>query len=348
VTTCALVSFRLGATDGVSVVADTWARCLRRLGWKVVTVAGSGPVDRPVPGLEIGADTPPDPDRLEAALADADLVVAENILTIPLNLPASRVVAAVLRGRPAVLHHHDPPWQRERFVHVRELPPDDPAWVHVTINQLTRRQFARRGLGAVTVRNGFDLDPGSGDRIATRRALEVADTEPLVVHPVRAIARKNVPAALALTEAVGGTYWLPGPAEEGYGAELRRLLDRARCRVVRTPVGDRGPIATMADLYAAADLVAFPSLWEGFGNPPVEAAIHRRPAAVGRYPVAEELRALGFRWYDPTDHGALRVVVAEPDPEVIAHNRRVAEAHLGLDRLCRRVNRLLVQAGWMV
>ena len=33
-----------------------------------------------------------------------------------------------LRGRPALLHHHDPPWQRDRFAHVTELPVDDPAW----------------------------------------------------------------------------------------------------------------------------------------------------------------------------------------------------------------------------
>jgi hypothetical protein len=87
---------------------------------------------------------------LHAALADVDLVVVENLLSIPLNLPASRALAEVLRGRPAILHHHDPSWQRERFVHITELPPRDKAWRHVTINKLTQRQMAERGIEATT------------------------------------------------------------------------------------------------------------------------------------------------------------------------------------------------------
>ena len=81
--------------------------------------------------------------EVEDALADAELVVVENLRTIPLNLPASRVVAGPWPGRPALLHHHDPPWQRSRYADVTELPADDPAWRHVTINELTRRPVGR-------------------------------------------------------------------------------------------------------------------------------------------------------------------------------------------------------------
>ena len=97
------------------MVADSWARALAELGFAVTTVAGEGPVDRLVPGLAIDAVEPPTAGEVADALADADLVVVENLCTIPLNLPAARVVAATLRGRPAILHHHDPPWQRARF-----------------------------------------------------------------------------------------------------------------------------------------------------------------------------------------------------------------------------------------
>jgi glycosyltransferase involved in cell wall biosynthesis len=344
--TCAFISFRLGLTDGVSVVAGTWQRCLEKLGWRTYTVAGAGPVDRTVAGLEIGATTEPDPAEVARALADADLVVAENILTIPLNLPASRAVAAALRGQPAVLHHHDPPWQRARFAHVVELPPDDPAWRHVTINRFTQRELAARGLSATTIYNGFDTAARAGDRDVVRRLLGLSPTDVLVAHPVRAITRKNVPGAIAIAEAVGGVYWLPGPAEDGYLPELTAVLRRARCPVVRTGLDELGSGLSMADLYAGCDLVAFPSTWEGFGNPPVEAAIHHRLAAVGTYPASDELRQLGFRWLDPSDHEAIRAALAEPPPAMLAGNRRLVEVHLSIPVMEGRVKSLLDGAGF--
>lgn len=349
-TTCAIVSFRLGGTDGVSVVADAWGRSLRELGFAVRTVAAEGPVDVVVAGLGIDDPTPPDPGAVADAVAGADLVVVENLLTIPLNLPAARVVAAVLAGRPALLHHHDPPWQRARFAHVTELPPTDPAWRHVTINRLTAAEMAARGIEATTIYNGFDTDPPPGDRAGTRAALDVADDEVLLVHPVRAIERKNVPAALALCEAVGATYWLPGGAEEGYGPTCDALVAAAGCRVLRTPwPADPGEDAAhaRADLYAAADAVLFPSTWEGFGNPPVEAAIAGRAAVVGDYPVAAELAALGFRWLPADDPAPLAAWLAAPDPAVLAHNRDVAVTHLSLAAQTEALRALLDRAGWL-
>ena len=339
--TVALISFRLGRHDGVSVVARTWQRVLGDLGWTVTTVAGDGPVDHLIEGLALGATEAPDPAAVEAALAGADLVVVENLCTIPLNLPAARVVAATLRDRPAVLHHHDPAWQRAALAHITELPPDDPAWRHVAINRLTEGQLAERGIRATTIYNGFDVDEPPGDRAATRAALEVTDRERLLLHPVRAIPRKDVPAAVTLAESLDATYWLAGPAEDGYDDELAEVLAGASCRIVHRP-----PPGTMADAYAACDAVAFPSTWEGFGNPPIEAAIHRRPVAVGPYPVAAELRALGFGWFDPSDPAALAEFLVRPDPARLDHDQALARAHFGLDRLRRDVADLLAGAGW--
>lgn len=337
--TVAIVSFRLGLADGVSVVAGRWAAILRRLGYRVITVAGEGPVDRPVAGLAIGADEPPDEDDLAGALADADLAVVENLCTIPLNLPAARVLAGVLAGRPAVLHHHDPPWQRERFAHVTELPPDDPAWRHVTINRLTEAQMAERGTRATTIYNPFEVDAPPGDRAGTRRLLGVGPDELLVAHPVRAIARKDISCALRVCEDLCAIYWLTGPTEEGYEPTLRHLLAEARCRVLRRPA------PSVADIYAAADAVVFTSIWEGFGNPPVEAAVHGRPAVVSHYPVAAELRALGFRWFDPDDLDPLRAHLASGDVELLRLNRRIVEQHLSMEVIGAQISGLLADMG---
>lgn len=327
-------------TDGVSIVAEQWARTLTGLGFEIRTVAGEGPVDHLVPGLAIDAAAPSGGD-VTSALSDADLVVVENLLSIPLNLAASAIVADVLRGRPTIVHHHDPPWQRERFTHVTQLPVDDPAWRHVTINRLTQVEMAERGIEAETIYNGFETSVATGDRAETRRLLDVDESEVLVGHPVRAIPRKNIPAAIRLCEVLGATYWLLGPAEEGYDDELARIMRAARCRVIHVPM-PHGP-----DLYAAPDLIAFPSTWEGFGNPPVEAAIHRRPAVVGRYPVAAELRALGFEWFDVDATDVIHAFLEAPDEGLLDRNHQIATDYFSAEVVAQRLTELLDDAGWL-
>lgn len=332
----AVLSYRLGCADGVSVTAAQWVTALRRLGADVRTVAGGGRPDVLVRGLGLEPGRAPDPRGLEAALADADVVVVDNVCSLPMNPAAGLAVAAHLRGRPAVLRHHDLPWERERYASYTGWPPDDPAWRHVTINEPARLALAARRIAATTIHHGFAERPAPHAREGLRRMLGVGD-RPLVLQPTRAIARKNVAAGLALAEEVDGVFWLTGPAEDGYAAELAALLARARC-----PVRRRLPLGVdMAAAYAACDVVVLPSSWEGFGLPLVESALHRRPIAVGDFPVAAEIEAFGFRWFRPGDTAALRAFAAAPDAALLDHNEAVARAHFGIDALAGRLRALL-------
>ena len=333
----AILSYRLGAADGVSVTAAQWAAAFRLLGMRVRTVAGEGRADVLVPGLERDAPHPPAPAALDAALGGADLVVVDNLCSLPVNRPAGETVAGYLAGRPAVLRHHDLPWERDRYAHVDGWPPDDPAWRHVTINDLARDALAaRRGIAATTIHHGFDVRPRPDRRDEVRR-LVGAGSGPLVLQPTRAIARKNVDVGVALAEDLGATYWLTGPAEDGFGPELDRLLGRARVPVRRR----LPPGVDMAAAYAACDVVVLPSSWEGFGLPLVESALHRRPIAVGDFPVARELAAYGFRWFPADEPVQLRRWAVSPDPALLDHNEAIARRHFGIEALARRIDSLL-------
>jgi len=342
----ALVSFRLGGGDGVSVEAAKWRWALERLGCDVVGVAGAGDAERIVPGLAIDADAEPDGAALRLALDDADVVVVENLCSLPLNPGAARAVADALRGRPAILHHHDLAWQRPQFADLGP-PPDDPAWRHVTINWLSRRELGAHGIDAAVVYNTFDPDPPAGRREAVRAALGIASSDRLVLQPTRALARKRVGAALGLAAALGATFWLLGPPEDGYGPTLDRMLEAARCPVWTGPVLAEGTSSSVEDAYAACDVVALPSSWEGFGNPALESATHRKPLLVGDYPVARELEGFGFDWFFDTarDRARLARWLEAPDASPLEANAAIARRFFSLSDLPRRLARLLQATG---
>lgn len=321
-----MLSFRLGGTDGVSIEADKWCGALTQLGFGVRTVAGEGTADVLVPGLARTVSTGGGP--TDAAVGDAvegaDVVVVENLLSLPLNPSAADVVARVLRSRAVIVRHHDLAWQRPATATVWPTIPTDPRWAHVVLNRRSQRQLAERGIDSVVLHNRFPLDGWSAvDRTAVDKG-----RRPLLLHPVRAIARKGIPAAVRLAERLDATYWLTGDAEDGYDDELARILASARCEVRR-----RRP-TSITDAYAQADAVVFPSTWEGFGNPVIESALARRPLAVHRYPVlVDDLEPFGFRWFASDDADGLGRFLADPDVGLLDHNEALARASFGLDRL---------------
>jgi mannosylglucosylglycerate synthase len=328
----ALVSFRLGMADGVSIEAAKWHWALGELGHEVTTVAGEGICDVTVGGLELAATSPPDPRALAGALDGAECVIVENVCSLPLNMPASAALASLLAGRPAVLHHHDLPWQRPQF-RQHEGPPTDAAWRHVTINERSAYELAERGIAATVIPNHFDLDAQPGNRAAMRAAIGVRPGAILVVHPVRAIPRKNVGGALRFAEDMGAVYWLVGGAEDGFGPELDRLLVGAR---TGTRLGVPEGFA-MADVYTASDIVVLSSTWEGFGNAAIESVAFRRPLARRPYPMMAEIERRGLRFFDLDAIDELRAFVERPDTALLDANVTAAREAYDLSLLPGRL-----------
>jgi glycosyltransferase involved in cell wall biosynthesis len=330
-----VISFRLGGTDGVAIESAKWIAALTRLGHHVQTVAGEGDADLVMPSLAIGATMSTSLQKLEVALADADLVIVENLASLPLNLEARDVLYHVLKGRRALFRHHDLPWQRPHLAHL-EGPRTELKWHHVTINELSRRELHERGIDAVTIMNAFDCEPPRGRRDSTRLSLDI-DTRTLVMMPSRALPRKNIEGALAMCQALDAVFWLLGPAEDGYEATLEELITSADVGVRRgLPDG-----FSVHDAYAACDLVVMPSTWEGFGNPVLESVTHRRPLALYPYPVACEIRDFGFRFFDLGDVAAMKAFVENPDYDLYAHNLAIAREHFNVATLPTRLNDLL-------
>jgi glycosyltransferase involved in cell wall biosynthesis len=255
---------------------------------------------------------------------DLDLLIPENALAIPMHVPLGLAITqlAAETGLPVLAHHHDLPWERQRFLvnSVADIlgaafPPSLPNVRHVCINSAQREQIARRsGRSARVIPNvmDFEVPPHAPDDVRDRlRAdLGLAPDELFVLQPVRVIPRKGIehavqllarldrPARLVISHPSGDE----GTEYEAHIRELARLLDVSivwaadRVSAVRGLLPDGRRTWTLGDMYASADLVTYPSLIEGFGNAYLEAVYHRRPVFVNRYPVYDlDIRPLGFR-----------------------------------------------------
>ena len=352
------MSHRLGGYDGVSVEAAKWQRGFGRLGWSVTRAAGffaDGASGSDVTVTGLWAPTyggrPPQPDitQLRELCRSHDLLVIDNAGSLP-TCPATAVALeteALRAGIPTIVRHHDPPWQVPglKDTSQQRFPLHDPRMLHVTINRLTESQFRRRypALDAadavMTIHNSVDAAAvGGGRRWATRRRMEVADDDVLLVHPARNIGRKNIPVALRvagnLQRRAGRKvhYWLTDPAGE----------------IGAVPAGvsiHRGHARNAADLYAAADIVMLPSRWEGWGLPVVEAAAARRPAVTFPYPVLTEIHGLGITTVDHSDIDAITALADDtPRRAAFSSANHRSSAALDIRRLPESLRRAVRRA----
>jgi glycosyltransferase involved in cell wall biosynthesis len=309
---------------------------------------------------------------------DLDLLVVENALAIPLNLPLGLALAEVVAetGIPVLAHHHDFAWERQRFAanSVADLiaaafPPQLPAVRHVVINSVQAQQLASRtGLVSRVIPNvmDFDVPPAPLDAWArgARADLGVGPDEALVLQPTRIVQRKGIEHAIELTRRLGIPATLvishasgdEGDEYEQRVREYARLLgvhvrfeaDQVNATRGTTPDGRRRYV--LADVYPHADLVTYGSSIEGFGNAFLEAVYHRRPLVVNRYSIYEiDIRPRGFRvvefdgYISAATVEAARRLIEHPDvaADWAETNYELARRHFSYAVLERRLDALL-------
>jgi glycosyltransferase involved in cell wall biosynthesis len=242
-----------------------------------------------------------------------DLLVPENALTIPLNIPLGIAITELISetGIPAIAHHHDFFWERQQFLTnaVWEylnmaFPPHLQSIRHVTINSSGDNQLSlRTGISATIIPNVMDfetppppIDDYSKD---VRQSLGIADDELFILQPTRVVKRKGIEHAIEIVHRLGKKAKLiisHASGDEGYDYE-QRIMEYSKLMNVNTVfVSDiinerRGitetgkKIYTLDDIYPHADLVTYPSTFEGFGNAFLEAVYFRKPIVVNKYSI---------------------------------------------------------------
>ncbi len=256
--------------------------------------------------------------HLEAALEGfvdehgVDLIVTQNSNTIPMQLPLGLATVEMVRRRslPTINHHHDFWWERTRFsptarpdVLEQAFPPNEATMRHMVINSIAGEELRRRrGVDSVLLPNVMDFEqpPSAGDAEAFRAAVGLTPSHVVVLQPTRIIPRKAIEDTIDLAAGIGpDAVVVVTHPERDEGDEYAGVLERHAAHhnvrleffSVDEPVGP-----TLADAYAAADVVSFPSRIEGFGNALLEAVYHRCPLVVRRYPVyVRDIAPTGLR-----------------------------------------------------
>jgi glycosyltransferase involved in cell wall biosynthesis len=396
------ISTRLAGTDGVSLETAKWVQIFEEVGLDCFYFAGE--LDRPPEKSYFAAEAHfTHPEILEISnnvfgvsvrersttekihqlvrklkddlyhfieKFDLDLLIPQNALTIPMNIPLGLAITQVIMetGMPAVAHHHDFYWERDRFstnavwdyLHMA-FPPDLPSIDHVTINSFANRQLAlRKGIAGSVMPNIMDFEnpPPPPDEYTTdvREALGIEDDELFVLQPTRVVARKGIEMAIELVRRLGKKAKLVishASGDEGYDYEQRLKEYSKFLNVDVIPVDEiidenRGQtkdgrkIYTLADVYPYCDMVTYPSTFEGFGNAFLEAVYFHKPIVVNKYSIyTQDIKPKGFRAVELdgyVTHAAIRETkeILEDSKlcqEIVDHNYQIGRKYFSFSVL---------------
>ena len=309
-----------------------------------------------------------------------DLLVAENSLTIPLNIPLGIAIAELISetGISTIAHHHDFFWERQAFMRnaVWEylnmaFPPHLPQIQHVVINSSANNQLSlRTGISPTVIPNVMDFDnpPEPIDDYASdvRTALGVEDDQLFILQPTRVVKRKKIELTIELINRLGKKAKLVishASGDEGYDYECRVKEYACLMGVDTIFVSDiinekRGftesgkKIYTLNDVYPYADLVTYPSDFEGFGNAFLEAIYFRKPIMVNTYSIyAMDIQPKGFSVIEIngyiTDKSIKQVEKVLEDEKLrkkmVDHNYEIAKACFSYSVLHKKLKNLLMQ-----
>jgi glycosyltransferase involved in cell wall biosynthesis len=405
------ISTRLNGMDGVSLETRKWAQIFEEEGFSCFFMAGE--LDHPAERsflVEEAHFTHPDivalqnacfgiqtrdpaitrrlhemKELLKARLYEfirtfeLDLLIPENVLAIPMNLPLGLALTEVISetGIQTIAHHHDMFWERKRFLTngVWEylnmaFPPHLPTIQHVVINSSASNQLSlRSGISATLIPNIMDFEtppPPIDDYAAdVRDAFGLEKDEYFILQPTRVVQRKGIEHAIELVSHLDLKARLVishASGDEGYGYE-KRVRDYSKslgvqtlfiCHIIddsRGVTAGGKKIYSLEDVYPHADLVTYPSTFEGFGNAFLEAIHHRKPLVVNNYSIYSfDIKPKGFKVIEfdgyITDEtvNQTREVLSNRElcHAMVEHNYRLALKHYSCSVLRQKLRYLLL------
>jgi glycosyltransferase involved in cell wall biosynthesis len=253
-----------------------------------------------------------------------DILVVQNALAIPVNIPLGLAITEFIveTGIPTIAHHHDFFWERERFNspvaydYLRAaFPPVHPAIQHVVINSLAGQAMGQfTGASWTLIPNILDfkvLPPKMDDyNRRFRKDIGLDEDSLIVLQPTRIVSRKGIEMAAELVKRIGhdkaslvitheagdeGQEYLMRIEEFARFIEVDLKLVADRIGTRRKTDSDGNRVYTLWDAYLNADIVVYPSLYEGYGNAFVETIYCKKPIIINRYAIfVADIESKGF------------------------------------------------------